>query len=391
MAASKKSKSVIRRRALRLNQGDSPIYQFCLRGDELLQIADISRIERDEAGKLLGYQRPGVRQHIRGIVEYLDQQGGGIIFPNSIILALSSRVEFVKSRGPNVDDGIAEAGTLEIPVPGVGALKPAWIVDGQQRALAISQCKRKDLPIPVNAFVTDDVETQRDQFLRVNNSKPLPRGLVTELLPEVFTSLPRNLAARQIPSSLCNLLNTDKHSPFCGLIRRTSTSNEARSETVVADNSIIQMIQESISSPTGCLFPYRNIATGEADLDAILKMLLTYWRAVRAVFPKAWGKPPSASRLMHGAGIRAMGRLMDKIMSAINIQRSDAQKRVEEELRTIAPLCRWTDGEWDELGGMAWSELQNVPRHINALSNLLIRAYVHGMSDRQGFSAQAGL
>jgi DGQHR domain-containing protein len=299
-------------------------------------------------------------------------------------------VEFVKSRGPNVDDGIAEAGTLEIPVPGVGALKPAWIVDGQQRALAISQCKRKDLPIPVNAFVTDDVETQRDQFLRVNNSKPLPRGLVTELLPEVFTSLPRNLAARQIPSSLCNLLNTDRHSPFCGLIRRTSTSNEARSETVVADNSIIQMIQESISSPTGCLFPYRNIATGETDLDAILKVLLTYWRAVRAVFPKAWGKPPSDSRLMHGAGVRAMGRLMDKIMSAINIQRSDAQKRVEEELKTVAPLCRWTEGEWDELGGMAWSELQNVPRHINALSNLLIRAYVHGIGGRRGLSAQAG-
>jgi hypothetical protein len=92
---------------------------------------------------------------------------------------------------------------------------------------------------------------------------------------------------------------------------------------------------------------------------------------------------------MHGAGIRAMGRLMDKIMSAINVQRSDAQKRAEEELKTIAPICRWTEGEWDELGGMEWSDLQNVPRHINALSNLLIRAYVHGVGGRQGYSAQA--
>ncbi len=378
MAAKKSRKKVIRRRALRLGQGDCPIYQFSLRGDELLEIADISRIERDEGGKLLGYQRPGVRQHIKGIVEYLDQEDGKIIFPNSIILALSSRVRFKKSRGPNVDDGIAEAGTLEIEVPTGANAKPAWIVDGQQRALAISQCRRKGLPVPVNAFVTDDVETQRDQFLRVNNAKPLPRGLVSELLPEVSTSLPRNLAARQIPSSLCNLLNSDKRSPFFGLIRRTSTQKAERGKAIVADNSIIHMIQESISSPTGCLFPHRNIATGETDHDAILQILITYWSAVKSVFPDAWGKSPSRSRLMHGAGIRAMGRLMDKIMSSVALSRRGANKLVEGELRTIESVCRWTRGDWEELGGMPWNSLQNVPRHINALSNLLIRAYVHG-------------
>ena len=293
MVARKTRRKLLKRRALRLGQGDCPIYQFSLRGDELLAIADISRIERDEGGKLLGYQRPGVRQHIKGIVEYLDQEDGKVIFPNSIILALSSRVRFKKSRGPNVDDGLAEAGTLEIEIPSGRARKPAWIVDGQQRALAIAQCKRKDLPIPVNAFVTDDVETQRDQFLRVNNAKPLPRGLVTELLPEVSTSLPRNLAARRIPSSLCNLLNSEKSSPFRGLIRRTSTASGERNKAVITDNSVIHMIQESIQSPTGCLFPHRNIATGETDHDAILQILVTYWSAVKKVFPQAWGKTPA--------------------------------------------------------------------------------------------------
>ena len=42
----------------------------------------------------------------------------------------------------------------------------------------------------MNAFVADEVDLQRDQFLRVNNAKPLPRGLITELLPEVSTILP---------------------------------------------------------------------------------------------------------------------------------------------------------------------------------------------------------
>lgn len=381
--AAKKAKprrKILRRRALRLGQGSCPIFQFSLRGNELLDIADISRIERDEGGKLLGYQRPGVRQHIKGIVEYLDQKDGEVIFPNSIILALATSVKFVKSRGPNVDDGLVESGMLEIEIPAAGVRKPAWIVDGQQRALAISQCSRKDLPIPVNAFVTDDVETQRDQFLRVNNAKPLPRGLVTELLPEVSTSLPRNLSARRIPSSLCNLLNSDKRSPFYQLIKRTSTSAAGRGKAVITDNSVIHMIQESIASPTGCLFPHRNIATGETDLDSILQILIVYWSAVKKQFPEAWGRPPAKSRLMHGAGIRAMGRLMDKIMSSIVVSKRGAAKRVEQEVATIAPVCRWTSGEWEQLGDMSWDAIQNVPRHINALSNLLIRAYVHGRS-----------
>lgn len=374
--SSVKRRDVLVRRALRIGQGKVPLYQFTLRGDELLRIADISRIERGEGGKLVGYQRPGVKQHIRGIVEYLDEGGASIIFPNSIILALSSGVRFKRSRGPRVDDGLAEAGVLEIDLPLGGDLKPAWIVDGQQRALAISQCKRKDLPVPVNAFVTDDVETQRDQFLRVNNSKPLPRGLVSELLPEVSSSLPRNLAARRIPSALCNLLNSEKASPFLGLIRRASTSKQDCKIAVVADNSIIHMIQESVSSPTGCLFPYRNIATGETDFDSILQILITYWGAVKRCFPDAWGLPPRDSRLMHGVGIRAMGRLMDKIMPAIPVSSKQATNLVVQELKSIKSMCRWTDGEWEQLG-MPWNGLQNVPHHIHALSNLLIRAYVH--------------
>lgn len=45
----------IRRRALRLEQTPAhPLYLFSLTGDELLQLADISRISRNDAGKLLG-------------------------------------------------------------------------------------------------------------------------------------------------------------------------------------------------------------------------------------------------------------------------------------------------------------------------------------------------
>jgi DGQHR domain-containing protein len=366
---------VLKRRALRLVQSPGhPLYLFSLTGKELLEIGEISRVSRDEAGQLIGYQRPEVKHHIQNIVDYLN--GENALFPNSIILALSSRVRFHQSRGPAVDDGLAAAGTLEIPLPNGRQNKPAWIVDGQQRAVALSKCNNPHLIIPVNGFVADEVELQRDQFLRVNSAKPLPHGLITELLPEVGTTLPANLTARRIPSAICDWLNSEKTSPFFGLIRRASTSEEQKAKTVVTDTSVVRMIEESLTSPAGCLFPYRNIATGETDFEGICKVLVTYWTAVSRAFPEAWGKPPSSSRLMHGAGIRAVGRIMDRVMPGIRLQQENAVDLAAAEIRRIAPLCRWTEGKWEDLGGVGWNEIQNVPRHIRLLSNLLIRAYL---------------
>jgi DGQHR domain-containing protein len=377
---SSKPKPIVRR-ALRIDQNlKHPLYMFALTSDELLQVADISRITRDESGNLIGYQRPDVRQHVQNIVEYLDS--GEIIFPNSIILALSSNVKFKQSRGPGTDDGFAKAGTLEIALPSGDGQKPAWIVDGQQRALALTKCKRRDLPIPINAFVADEVELQRDQFLRVNSAKPLPRGLITELLPEVSSNLPANLSAKKMPSAICDWLNREKSSPFYGLVHRASTSKEEKSITVIADNSIVKMVEESLSQPSGCLFPYRNIATGETDFDGITTLLVVYWNAVREVFPEAWGKPATKSRLMHGAGIRAMGRLMDRIMPTIDTRKPTAQAEVVRELKLVAPICRWTAGRWVDMDGMKWSDVNNVPRHINILSNVLIRGYVQAKGTR---------
>src|SRR4051812_29485766 len=98
----RKHNTFLKRRALKIIQDpDHPLFLFSLTGNELLQIAEISRISRDDEGKLIGYQRPEVQQHIQNIVEYLDN--GKVVFPNSIILALSSDVSFKESRGPKVD------------------------------------------------------------------------------------------------------------------------------------------------------------------------------------------------------------------------------------------------------------------------------------------------
>ncbi|WP_280335137.1 DGQHR domain-containing protein DpdB [Nocardia wallacei] len=362
-------------RALRIVQAkDYPLYVFMLRASEILDFADISRVSRDEAGKLIGYQRPQVRKHIQEIVEYLDSDVP--IFPNPIIMALSPGVVFRSTRGGNrhADDGISDTGRLTIPLPEAGKVKPAWIVDGQQRALALSHAQRKDFPVPITAFIADTINLQRDQFVRINNTKPLPRGLVTELLPEVDSPLPARLAIRQAPSKLCDVLNTDKSSPFLGMIKRASMSGNKPTHAVVTDTGIVEMIQESLTSSSGCLYPYRDIGRGETDFDSIIKALIIYWSAVRDAFPEAWGKPPEKSRLMHGAGIRAMGRLMDRILGTVDPLGEDAPERVRQHLALVVPYCRWTTGTWNDLGHN-WNEIENVPKHVQELSNFLIRTY----------------
>lgn len=366
---------VIRRRALRLEQDPShPLFMFSLTADDLEQIADVSRISRDDVGKVIGYQRTEVRKHVQDIIEYLKSTQ--VLFPNSIILALSSRVKFTKSRGPEIGDGCSDAGTIEIPVPQYGDAKPAWIVDGQQRTLALCKSTRRNLAVPINAFIADEVALQRDQFLRVNNTRPLPRGLIAELLPEVTTNLPARMAARRVPAAICDWLNLDPQSPFHRMIRRASMKGEDSHQAVIADTSIIKMVEESITSPSGCLYPYRNVATGETDFEAICQLLVCYWNAVRQTFPEAWGVPPEKSRLMHGAGVRAMGRLMDKIMPGITGRGPKGVGLVVKELQLIVPHCHWTSGNWESMNGLPWNELQNVPRHIQMLSWVLIHAYL---------------
>ena len=214
-------------RAVKTTQGDGvDVFSFFLYGSDIVRVADISRIVRDE-GELKGFQRKEIRSHVNSIVEFLDS--GPVLFPNAIILALSPEVEFKYSRGSRPEGfvDVADSGTLAIPLRDEGQ-RVAWIVDGQQRSLALARAKDSRIPVPVIAFVSADLETQREQFILVNKAKPLPTRLINELLPEVSALLPRDLAARKLPSELCNMLNKDPRSPFHKLIRRESDYERRR-------------------------------------------------------------------------------------------------------------------------------------------------------------------
>lgn len=359
-------------RALHTRQGEGlDVYAFFIKGGDIVRVADISRIERDAADELKGFQRPEIRQHVKGIVDYLNQ--GDVLFPNAIILALAPDVKFAASRGskPAGDTRVSESGTLTLPIYAEGQ-RVAWIVDGQQRSIALSQAQHKDLAVPVIGFVSDRLSVQREQFILVNKAKPLPTRLINELLPETTTFvLPRDLVARKVPAELVSNLNQDPASPFFRLVKRAS--DRGTSEAVVTDTALLSLIKSSLSNPLGALAPFKSVGReGGGDVAGMYRILTTYWSAVKAVFPDAWGKDPKQSRLMHSAGLMAMGLLMDAIYARLPPNSEVAA--VQRELEKVAPSCRWTKGTWETLG-LAWNELQNTPPHVKKLQDTLVRAY----------------
>ncbi len=359
-------------RALRTFQGrETPVFSFFMRGGDITKIADITRIERAENNDLRGFQRREIKAHVKSIADYLDSEK--VLFPNSIILAISSDVRFTPSRGPKpaglID--IAQSGNLYIPIRDEGK-RVAWIVDGQQRSLALSKCKNHQLHVPVVGFVSDNLTIQREQFILVNKAKPLPGRLINELLPATSgVFFPKDLTERRIPSQLCDMLNQDAASPFYHLIKRPS--DPRNDKAFITDTAVIEMIRNSIRNPLGALAPYKAVGDSTPDLEEMYKALTGFWGAVRDVFKDAWALPPIKSRLTHSAGILAMGVLMDKVLSR-HEGLANSGKAIRDDLRCIAPHCHWTKGSWEQLG-LAWNEIQNLQPHIRGLADTLVHIY----------------
>lgn len=356
--------------AIEVRQSSSrTLYTFAVDGKDLPLFATVSRVRRDDAKAVAGYQRPEVLSHIASIKSYLESEDPMI--PNALVIAFDSRVRFEPTQKRGRPPKVSRAGELVIPIdPSLAEEdKPGWIVDGQQRSAAIRDARVSSFPICVNAFLTDDERDQRAQFILVNSTKPLPKGLIHELLPGTETHLPRVLQLRRFPSLLLERLNYDSNSPLRNMIRTPTTP-----DGVIKDNSILRMLENSLSD--GALYCYRDPHTGEGDAEAMLHIVKTFWAAVAEVFPDAWGLAPRRSRLMHGVGVVALGFIMDAIAERFEVE-DFTPDVVRQDLELLKPLCAWNKGTWDFGTGLrrAWNDLQNTPRDIQLLTNYLLHQY----------------
>src|SRR6266516_2363265 len=352
--------------ALKISQGpERTLFAFAVDGKLIQQFAAVSRVKRGGDGDVLGYQRPEVRSHIAEIRRYLESPSPMI--PNAIVVAYDSKVRFEE-----LDSTRPDHGTLIVPLSSEeDPDRAAWVVDGQQRLAAIREAGVAQFPVCVIGFIARDDQEQREQFMLVNSSKPLPKGLIYELLPNTEGRLPTSLERRRFPAKLLDRLNRDDDSPLHRMVRTPTTP-----DGVIQDNSVLRMLENSLSD--GVLYRLRQeAAAGEQPVDRMLAVLKGFWEATAKVFRDAWHLPPKRSRLTHGAGVVSMGFVMDAIAERQRPKHLPAEEDFRSDLEGIREVCRWTDGYWDFGPGMQrrWNEIQNTSRDIQLLSNYLLIQY----------------
>jgi DGQHR domain-containing protein len=337
------------------------IYSFAVDGKDIQKFASVSRITRNKNGDLEGYQRPEITNHIDDIRRYLEQSNA--VLPNALIIAFDHKLAFTPIGDST---GTSDLGYIEIPIG--EKRKLGWVVDGQQRLAALRQMSGRKMTVPVTAIESTGVEDEREQFVLINNTRPLPKSLVYELLPSLGDSVPPKYRRRQAAYNVLEILATDSDSPFYHRIKTTTAIHLPHAN--IKDVSVLRMIENSVDN--GILARFPKTPKPQA------RVLIQYWTAVKELFPDAWHLPPKESRLTHGAGIISMGFLMDAI--AFRLKQTDqhlATHLFRVEIESIATQLAWTEGSWKLAPEMSipWNEIQNTGRHIDLVTNYLIRAY----------------
>lgn len=324
------------------------VYTFAAKAQDILDTCEITRAGRSKTGELFGFQRPQIAAHIQEIRDYLSSENA--VLPNAIVVGFLGDVK-AKKLGE---------GVFRLTVSTAKG-KPGFVVDGQQRLTALAQSERKDFQVFVSCVLCNDEEELRRQFILINNTRPLPKALIYELLPQV-SALPKRLTSRAFAAALTERLNYAENSSLRGLIHMHTNP-----EGVIKDTSLQKVIMNS--SDTGAIRDHNNVTS---RMNFGFTLLSNFYGAVGDVFPSAWrGHTPRTSRLVHGAGIVSLGFVMEALYSRSS--KIDRQAFVHG-LEPIAPMTAWTSGEWTFQDGSVtkWDEVENTFRQIQRLSLHLV-------------------
>jgi DGQHR domain-containing protein len=343
------SKQTLKFDALLAEQGTSQsVAMIRATASQILRIASIERLGRDAQGRTIGFQRPQIARHIAEIRDYLE--AADAVLPNCVVLAFVGDARIVAKRGSGA---VLEVDVKDQPV--------GYVVDGQQRLTALSQTGREDFQVFASCLICRDMKELRRQFILINNTKQLAKSLIYELLPGM-DELPERLTSRALAAALTEKLNFDPSSSL-----RKAVKTQTNPTGVIKDTALQKAILNSEAAGA-----VQIVMSGKDDVGAAFELMNNFFAAVQVVFPEAWhGHKPATSRLVHGAGITALGYVMDEIYA-----RSHATSK-EAFVDGLAPLIgrtAWTEGHWKFGDGevVSWNHIENTPRQIQQLAEHLV-------------------
>ena len=259
------------------------------------------RIGQSEAA----FQRPMIRKKIRELVQYYNdcREAQNLpAIPGAVIMITERRLNFTSvGRNPSL-------GLLEIPEePGI-----LRCLDGQHRLLALSAESEGDFDIDVPAVLFDTLDARQtvELFVTINAKH-------TRLNPSHLISLAgRRLYAdphQALAHDTIRKLNEDEGSPLKGEIKILGVGKGHVSQASLADEMVDLFVTiEKIGGKD---------RSKELEQNGV-RFFLNYFKAIEAVFPKAWGGRKYSIKT--GAALRAFIRLSPDIMARARELKNDA-------------------------------------------------------------------
>ncbi len=344
-------------------------------------IRAIAKVDRLDAIAGTGNQRNEVTKHVAQIAEGIK---GGTQVPNSILLVIDeTRVSeeddapesfvrvtpldaWVEITVPDDSTRIAQTTrTVELDFPfrlaAFDEEKPALLVDGQQRTAALALIDVDDVPnfvLSVNAVRADQEQAKR--VFQVANTTVKISTEFSRALMAAMSDTPDYLRSEQARAQAVKMLGLeDKDSPFYGLVQHPGTQRTPRPP--IAYNSMFHVVTAFAKSALP-------IDEDAAVLAATVKKA---FQIVKDAWPLAWGKKPSESRLMHGAGLRAIGQLLATKLTMFCFEGSDLDDAkvwdaLKESIARLQPLIIWSSAE---IGPANATAQRNYKKYIMEVQN----------------------
>ncbi|MGV9862640.1 DGQHR domain-containing protein [Rhodococcus koreensis] len=375
-------------------------YQFSLEGR---LIRGLARIDRLDALAGTGNQRDEIKAHVQRIRNGVTS---GTHVPNPVLLVmledttqvleigqeLSDDIpqsfviirpleEFQEVRGPS-EDLIQRSRIVEVSFPWRKAAfdeeKSVLLVDGQQRTAALSLIGVEEMQfvdLGVNAVLSTDEQAKR-VFQVANDSVKISTDFSKALLASMEEA-PGYLKDEQITAEVVRILALDaSDSPFYKLVKYPGSKTVG---TVVVYNSLFGLV-------TAFRKGLPDDLTGNAT--ELARIVSDSFNAVKETWPDAWGQKPAISKLMHGAGLRAITqvvieKLQNYLSSGEDINDAETLRKLKASLSRLSSKIAWTDAEaatGTSTQKKNWREQisgrQNTNQDITALSDFLTRESV---------------
>lgn len=332
--------------------------QFTLDGRLIRNFAAVDRLDA-VAGT--GNQREEIYKHVSEISKGMR---AGVQVPNSVILVFAEEVfAWNPPDGETIPESwvvcrqladwsvvhnpldsskiVQEVCPIELDIPFRNASfdeeKTAYLVDGQQRTAALALLDVDEIPafyLTANAIVGDQEEA-KSTFRIANSTVRITTEFSRALLGTLDDAPGYVRDEKRVAQAVKALAIDDVNSPFIGLVKHPGIETKGMP---IAYNTLFSAV---------LAFNQSGIDFG-AEAEHLAATVAKAYSLVAKTWPEAWGKSPKESKLSHGAGLRAIGKvLVDllRVQTAIHgddLNSAPVWDGIEASLRRLRTKVLWT-------------------------------------------------